>query len=601
ERNTLAFGAEDGAIDYYVIAGPAPKDVVRAYAWLTGTAPLPPRWALGFQQSRYSYGTAAEVRRIAAGLRGHRIPADAIYLDIGYQDRNRPFTVDRSAFPDLPGLVAELGAQGLHLVLITDLHIAHAPGQGYAPYDSGEAADAFVKNPDGSEFVGKVWPGPSVFPDFSRSAVRDWWGRQYAYFARIGVAGFWNDMNEPSVFDGPASTLPLDLVHRIDEPGFAPRQASHAEIHNVYGLLNSRATYEGLLKLRPDERPFVLTRASYAGGQRWAATWTGDNSSSWDQLNLATSMLVNLGLSGFAYAGDDIGGFAGAQPSPELLTRWFEVGAFQPIFRDHADNAKPAQEPWVGPARDLEIRRRYVEARYRLLPYLYALADEASRSGLPIMRPVFLEFPRAVAASARRNLGVRDQFMLGPDLLVAPAPTGESPAPYTVQLPGPGWTDYWSDARVSGDRVVETPTLERLPVYVRPGAIIPRQPLVQSTSQTPSGPLEIAVYPGPDCAGTLYDDDGISLAYRRGDYLRQRLRCTAAPGALTLDFAAREGRHRPWWHSIEVVVHGWDGAAPQATLDGRPVDARLDAATHRLTLVLPDPGGPARLVIGPGH
>ncbi|MDE2370366.1 MAG: glycoside hydrolase family 31 protein [Burkholderiales bacterium] len=601
ERNTLAFGAEDGAIDYYVIAGPAPKDVVRAYAWLTGTAPLPPRWALGFQQSRYSYGTAAEVRRIAAGLRDHRIPADAIYLDIGYQDRNRPFTVDRSAFPDLPRLVAELGAQGLRLVLITDLHIAHAPGQGYAPYDSGEAADAFVKRPDGSEFVGKVWPGPSVFPDFSRGAVRDWWGRQYAEFARIGVAGFWNDMNEPSVFDGPGSTLPLDLVHRIDEPGFAPRTATHAEMHNVYGMLNSRATFEGLLKLRPDERPFVLTRASYAGGQRWAATWTGDNSSSWDQLNLATSMLVNLGLSGFAYAGDDIGGFAGAQPSSELLTRWFEVGAFQPIFRDHADNAKPPQEPWVGPTRDLEIRRRYVEARYRLLPYLYALADEASRSGLPIVRPVFLEFPRQVAAAAKRDQGVRDQFMLGPDLLVAPATFGESPAPYTVQLPGPGWTDYWSGARVAGNRVVETPTLERLPVYVRPGAIIPRQPLVQSSGQTPSGPLEIAVYPGPDCAGTLYDDDGASLAYRRGDYLRQRLRCTAAPDALTLDFEAREGTHRPWWRRVEVVIHGWSGGVPRATLDGRAVDARFDAATQTLTLAMPDPGGPARLVVAGGR
>jgi alpha-glucosidase len=597
ERDTLAFGAEDGPIDYYVMAGPTPKDVVRAYAWLTGTAPLAPRWALGYQQSRYSYGSAAEVRRIAAGLRDHQVPADAIYLDIGYQDRNRPFTVDRLAFPDLPGLVAELKAQGLQLVLITDLHVARAPGQGYAPYDSGKAADAFVKSPDGSDYVGEVWPGPAVFPDFSRSAVRSWWGGLYADFARIGIAGFWNDMNEPSVFKGPGGTMPLDNLHRIEEPGFTPRTATHAEIHNVYGTLNTRATYEGLLGLKPDERPFVLTRAAYAGGQRWAATWTGDNSSSWDQLGLATSMLVNLGLSGFGYAGNDIGGFAGAQPAPELLTRWFQIGAFQPIFRAHADNDKPAQEPWVGDARQLDIRRRYVEARYRLLPYLYALADENSRSGLPIVRPVFLEFPLQVAATAQRHQGVRDQFMLGPDLLVAPATTGESHAAYAIPLPGPGWTDYWTGLRVDGARVVQTPTPDRLPVFVRPGAIIPRQPLVQHTREVPAGPLELAVYPGPDCTGTLYDDDGISLAYRRGDYLRQSLHCDLEHGELTLAFDPRQGTHRPWWRSIEVVVHGWSGSAPRATLDGRAVDAQADAATRTLRLALPDLPGAARLIV----
>ena len=422
----LALGAVGGPVDYYVIAGPAPKDVVRAYGWLTGVSPLPPRWALGFQQSRYSYGTEAEVRAIAGRLRSDRIPADALYLDIDYQDRNRPFTVDRQAFPDLGRLLGDLQRQQFHVVMITDLHIAAAPDQGYAPYDSGQALGAFVRRPDGATFVGEVWPGAAVFPDFSRTAVRDWWGELYAGLLQQGASGFWNDMNEPALFATRSKTLPLDTVHRIESAGFRPRDASHAELHNVFGMLNSQATYEGLLRLQPDQRPFVLTRASYAGGQRYAATWTGDNSSSWNHLSLAVAQQLNLGLSGFAYVGADVGGFTGAAPSPELLTRWLQVGAFNPVFRDHADKGKPAQEPWVGGEAQLAIRRRYIEERYRLLPYLYGLAEENSRSGLPIMRPVFLEYPQVLDGTDPSHQGVGAQFMLGPDLLVAPAPTAES-------------------------------------------------------------------------------------------------------------------------------------------------------------------------------
>lgn len=316
ERNVLAFGAEGGSVDYYVMAAAEPKAVVEAYAYLTGIAPLAPLWTLGFQQSRYSYGTDGEARAIARRLRSDRIPADALYLDIDYQDRNRPFTVSATAFPDLRRFIADLRQMDLRVVLITDLHVAAAPGQGYLPYDTGIAQQVFLRRPDGSPYVANVWPGPAVFPDFSRTHARDWWGGLYAGFLGAGASGFWNDMNEPAIFDVREKTMPLNVVHRIEEPGFAVRDASHAEMHNVYGMLNSRATYEGLLRLAPDRRPFVLTRASYAGGQRYAATWTGDNTSSWNHLRLSVSMLNNLGLSGFAYAGDDIGGFAGSGPSP---------------------------------------------------------------------------------------------------------------------------------------------------------------------------------------------------------------------------------------------------------------------------------------------
>jgi alpha-glucosidase len=334
--NELVMGSVDGPVDYYILYGPSTKQVMAAYAWLTGPTPLPPLWSLGYQQSRYSYMSQARVEEVAKRLRDDHIPADAIYLDIDYQDQNRPFTIDTKTFPDIPGLVKTLQAAGIRIVMITDLHIANAPNQNYAPYDSGTAQDRFVHNPDGSVYTGEVWPGPAVFPDFTQKSSRDWWGTLYTDFARIGIAGFWNDMNEPAIFKTPSKTMPIDTVHRIEEPGFKSRNATHAEIHNILGMQNVRATHDGLLKLRPNERPFVLTRAAFAGTQRYSATWTGDNSSTWNHLRLSTIMLKNLGMSGFSLAGADVGGYVG-DPSPELLTKWLEIAAFQPIDRDHTE------------------------------------------------------------------------------------------------------------------------------------------------------------------------------------------------------------------------------------------------------------------------
>ena len=585
ERDVLSFGAEGGAVDYYVIVEPSPKRVVEAYAFLTGPAPLAPLWSFGFQQSRYSYATEAEARAIADRLRHDHIPADALYLDIDYQHRNRPFTVSEAAFPDLGRFVSDLAAMDLRLVLITDLHIAHVVGEGYLPYDRGVAAGAFLKGADGKPYVANVWPGPAVFPDFSAAPVRAWWGALYADFVHAGVAGFWNDMNEPAVFDVRDKTMPLDVSHRIEEPGFTPRTATHAEMHNVYGMLNSRATYDGLLRLAPRQRPFVLTRATYAGGQRYAATWTGDNTSSWEHLRLSVSMLANLGVSGLGYAGADVGGFTGTGPPPDLLTRWIEIAAFTPLFRDHAGKGKPGQEPWVGGERHESIRRHYIEERYRLLPYLYSLAEEYSRTGVPLLRPVYLEFPEVLGRG--EGLGGSDgEFMLGPDLLIAPAPQGESPYPYSIALPSEGWYDYWTGKPVAGPKLSEAPVLEHLPVFVRPGAIIARQPLVESTRRRPDGALEIDVYPGPDCHGEIYLDDGISFDYRDGGFLRQALSCRLGKGVTTIEFGARTGSYRPWWSGIDLVLHGVTVAPLRARVGKRAVIGTYDAghATWRLTL-----------------
>jgi alpha-glucosidase len=565
EPQTLAFGSSGGPIDYYLIYGPGTSQVIEHYTDLTGRPPLPPLWALGFQQSRYSYMSAAEVKSIASRMRAEHLPADVIYLDIDYQDRNRPFTTNTRTFPDVPGLAKDLRSIGFRLIAITDMHIAAAAGQGYGPYDSGMAGDHFIKGPSGSLYVGEVWPGPSVFPDFTRSATRDWWGGLYQGFLSDGIAGFWNDMNEPAVFKTASKTMPLDNLHRIVEPGFAARTATHAEIHNIYGMENSRATYDGLRRLVPDERAYVLTRASFAGGQRYAATWTGDNTSSWNHLKLSVSMLLNLGLSGFAYSGSDVGGFVGA-PSADLMTRWIEIAAFTPYFRAHSAKDTPRKELWVDGPRHTAIRRRFIDERYRLLPYIYALADQNSRSGAPLMRPVFYEFPQMLNSPCEQSTS----FLLGEALLITPAPDLESPAPYEACLPQGVWYDYWSGKKIvsgpgadtgSPQRLNITPNFASLPVFIRAGSIIPRQPLVQSTAETPAGPLTLDVYPGENCHGILYEDDGHSMAFEHDGYLRQKIRCTARPDGVDVQFAAREGRFKPWWQQLAVRIHDWHGAA----------------------------------------
>jgi alpha-glucosidase len=613
DAETLTFGGPDGPIDYYFVNGPSLAEVTRRYAGLTGRAPLAPKWALGYQQSRYSYMSADEVREIARHLRADRVPTDVIWLDIDYQDRNRPFTTNPKTFPDLPGLVKDMEAEGIKLIAITDLHIAKAD-TGYAPYTTGKRIDAFVKNPDGSDYVAPVWPGDSVFPDFTTTKARTWWGTLYKGFLDAGVAGFWNDMNEPAIFNTATKTMPLDTVHRIDSDDFAARTADHREIHNVYGMQNTRATYDGLLALRPNERPFVMTRASYAGGQRYSVTWTGDNLATWDHLKLSVHQIINLGLSGFAYSAADVSGFAGG-PSPDLLTRWFEIGAFTPVFRDHSATGTPRVEPWVDGPDHLAIRRRFVEERYRLMPYFYALADQNSRLGDPIVRPVFYDYPSAASASCNQSMA----FTLGKALLIAPPPSLESPQTYDVCLPAGGWYDYWTGLRTgtpepttqgpiqsatqavptahsNGDRVRETPRLDRLPVFVRAGTILPRQPLVQSTAQTPSGPLMLDIYPGADCMGTLYEDDGTTLAYQRRGFLRQKVTCAMTPNGLSIAFDAREGSFKPWWSQVTVTVHGWTTAAT-ATVNGKRVASMVDSAGQTVAFTMAAPVKASTIVV----
>jgi len=370
--------------------------------------------------------------------------------------------------------------------------------------------------------------------------------------------------------------------------------------------------------IKPDTRPFILTRASYAGGQRYAATWTGDNSATWNHLRLTTSMLKNLGLSGFSLAGADVGGYAGT-PSAELLTKWIEIAAFQPLDRDHAEKGTGPHEPWANGPTQEAIRRRFIDTRYELLPYLYTVMEENIRTGLPLLRPLFLEFPDAAADHHPIDLDpdAGGEFMVGPDLLVAAPPFPDKANDYDAKLPSSGWYDFWTGDRVgqshappltdgqqpnSAARTFMStahihPDIASLPVFVRPGAILPIAPLVQSTGQRPEGPLKLRVFPGPNCAGELYQDDGTSFAYKQGNFLRMTFSCNVAKtnGTLAIHIGKPEGSYPAWWRQITVEVDGFSKRPLAVTVDGRTTS--FDPVSHSVKVLLTDDGNGMDVVV----
>jgi alpha-glucosidase len=559
-QRLLSFGAEGGELDYYFIDGPTPRDVVARYVQLTGKMPLPPRWALGYNQCRYSYYPESRVRLLADTFREKKIPADVIWLDIHYLDGYNPFTWDKTRFPDPGKMIGDLGRQGFKVVTIVDAHPKKQPG--WSVYDSGLAGDHYVKDKDGKVYEAPVWPsqaeknpGPSVFPDFSKKGARDWWGGLYKDLLDLGVAGIWNDMNEPAVFTpGPEKTMPLDNRH--DGEGVP---TDHREIHNVYGLLMTQSTYEGLKKLRPDSRPFVLTRATYSGGQRYSALWPGDNVSDWDDFRATIPMFANLGLSGFPFVGADIGGFADA-PTPELFTRWLQAGVFYPFMRTHTTFGTPEQEPWSYGLRHEEVNRRAIELRYQLLPHLYNLMEDASRTGAPVFRPLLYDYPEDPATWERDDL-----FLWGRDVLVAPV-LREGVTDREVYLPKGDWFDFWTGTRFTGGRGLRVPvTLDNIPIFVREGAFVFRQPTVQHTGEMPGQPLIVSVYPAAQSEASLYEDDGATQAYTKGQSMRRRFEQERDAAGVRVRVGAPEGAYRPAARDLVVRV---EGATPKRVLVG---------------------------------
>ena len=460
---TCELRMDGGPLRCWVVVG-TPARVLHGWTALTGAPAPPPSWALGPQHARWGFGTAREVRRIAAGYRERGLPLSALHLDIDHYDAHQVFTVDRESFPDLPGLAEELRADGVRLVSIVDPAVKAERGN--AVYDSGRAADAFVRDARGREVVGSVWPGDCVYPDFTSPGVRDWWGGLYAERLAQGFSGIWHDMNEPVSFApfGPYEnrTLPRSARHRLEGRG-----GDHREAHNIYALEMARAGFEGLRRLRPDERPFLFSRSGWAGMQRYGGTWSGDVASDWPGLRASLALVLGLGLCGVPYSGPDVGGWDGS-PSPELYLRWYQLGAYLPLFRTHAAIDAGRREPWEFGAPTLEHARAALAERERLHPYFVTLAQLAKLTGAPYARPLWWGAPED-----RALRDCEDTFLLGDALLVAPV-LEQGVERRTVRLPRGRWYDTFTGRAYEGPgQVLLDAPLSRIPVLARAGAVLP--------------------------------------------------------------------------------------------------------------------------------
>ncbi|MFB7635924.1 TIM-barrel domain-containing protein [Streptomyces sp. NPDC056149] len=457
---TCEVRVDGGPLRYWVLAG-TPARVLQGWTALTGAPALPPRWALGYQHARWGFGGADEVRRVVAGYRERGLPLSAVHLDIDHYDGHRVFTVDRERFPDLPGLAGELREQGVRLVSIVDPAVKAEPGN--AVYDGGAAVDAFVRDARGRVVRGVVWPGESVYPDFTDSRVRKWWGALYAERLAQGFAGFWHDMNEPVSFAAfGEATLPRSARHDLEGRG-----GDHREAHNVYGLAMAQAAFEGLCELRPGERPFLFSRSGWAGLQRYGGTWSGDVATGWPGLRASLALVLGLGLCGVPYSGPDVGGFSGV-PSPELYLRWFQLGAYLPLFRTHSALWAGRREPWEYGAEVAEHAAAALRERERLLPYFVTLGQLARLSGAPYVRPVWWNAPRDRALRE-----CEDAFLLGDALLVAPVLEAGA-VRRVVRLPRGRWYDTATGRAYDGPgRVWVAAPLSRIPVLARAGSVVP--------------------------------------------------------------------------------------------------------------------------------
>lgn len=536
------FTAEDGDLDYYFIHDESVSGIITAYTDLTGKTPMPPRWALGYQQCRYSYYPEKEVLRLADTFREKRIPADVIYLDIHHMEEFKVFSFDKKAFPNPAKLIKHLKQKGFKVVVILDPGIK--VDSNYRPYIDGRNKDLFLKYPDGENYEGKVWPGWCVFPDFTNPEVRDWWEQKLQFYIDAEVDGFWTDMNEPATW---GQTVP-DLV----QFHYEGQNANHKKARNVYGFQMARSTKNGQLKHQETLRPFVLSRSGFAGIQRYAAVWTGDNVASDEHMMAGVRLVNSLGLSGVSFSGYDIGGFVG-NTNPQLFARWITIATFCPLFRAHTMINSNASEPWAFGEEVEEIAKNYIRLRYKLMPLIYSAFYNSSKSGIPVVKSLSIDysFDDIVYHGAFEN-----QFLFCDNLLVMPV---ESHKQITkIYLPQGDWYHLFTGERYEGNQEMlwECP-LEYLPVFVKSGAILPMQSATNHAEDPHDGQLNVHIYRGQGKSRQLvYEDDGKSMAYQKGEFSKILFIMDFGSNTLSIDefssgFASK-------FHTANIYFHGFN-------------------------------------------
>ena len=531
----VRFESEGPAFRVFIIERNSPAEVLQCLGQLSGTMEMPPLWSLGFHQCRHSYVPDTWAMQIADTFREKQIPCDVIWMDIIYMDGYRIFTFSPKEMPNPKAFNDYLHQKNFKSVFMID------PGvkvdSAYFVDQQGVAGNYYVKKPNGENFVGRVWPGDCHFPDFTREEVRTWWSSLYKDFMATGIDGVWNDMNEPSVFDGPDGSMPEDCLHGLadaDKSG-----STHLRYHNIYGYNMVRATRQGILQANPDKRPFVLSRANFLGGQRYAATWTGDNASTWEHMKASIPMTLNMGLTGQAFNGPDIGGFA-RDCNAELLAHWTAIGVYFPFVRNHCSLEEVQQEPWAFGEKVEQVCRTAINRRYRLLPYVYTLFREASQTGMPVMRPVFMSDTQDNSLRSEQQA-----FMLGADLLIVPR-WAEKPA-----LPKGNWKKFTMEQGDDGYQAQ---------LSLREGAVLPLANLCQNTEEYRTDSLTLLV--NLDSKGTalgrLYEDAGDGFGYRNGDYADYELKAKTEGKMLTVSLLQKAGhrKHPARWLRIGQLVNG---------------------------------------------
>jgi alpha-glucosidase len=543
-RNVTSFWAQGGEMNYYFIYGPQMEDVVKNYTDLTGKPhALPPLWALGFHQCKWSYYPEANVKEVTNTFRDLKIPCDAIYLVIDYMDGFRCFTWDKNYFPDPKRMVKELEDDGFKTVVIIDPGIKIDAD--YLVFKEGLDKDYFCKRADGPYMKGKVWPGECYFPDYTNPEVREWWSSLFKELIEdIGVKGVWNDMNEPAVMDVPNKSFPDDVRHDYDG-----NPCSHRKAHNIYGTQMARATYHGLKKYAYPKRPFVITRSAYSGAQRYTSTWMGDNVATWEHLAIANNQAQRMAMSGFSFAGSDIGGFA-EQPQGELFTRWIQLGVFHAFCRVHSSGDHGDQEPWVFGEEVTDIVRKFVELRYQLLPYLYTAFWKYINDGTPILKSLVLYDQEDTATHYRS-----DEFVYGEQMLICPIqePNAKGRRMY---VPKGKWYNFWTDELVEGGKEMWVEAeLDSMPIFIKEGAVIPKYPVQQYVGEKKFDDITLDLYykEGKE-SSKLYDDAHDGYDYKKGRFSLRTFKVTGKKDELIIQQHKR-GDFNADYTKFNIVFH----------------------------------------------
>ncbi|WP_369765031.1 glycoside hydrolase family 31 protein [Flavobacterium sp. WC2429] len=558
-RNVTSFWAEGGEMNYYFIYGPQMQDVVTTYTDLTGKPELPPLWALGYHQCKWSYYPESNVKDVAAKFRELQIPCDAIYLDIDYMEGFRCFTWNKEYFPDPKRMVAELAEDGFKTVVIID------PGikidKEYAVYKEALDKDYFCKRADGPYMKGKVWPGECNFPDYTNPEVREWWAGLFKELvSEIGVKGVWNDMNEPAVMEVPNKTFPMDVRHDYDG-----NPCSHRKAHNIYGTQMARATYHGVKRFAYPKRPFVITRSAYAGSQRYTSSWTGDNVATWEHLWVANIQVQRMSISGMGFTGSDIGGFA-EQPSGELYARWIQLGVFHPFCRTHSSGDHGDQEPWAFDDEVIDITRKFVSLRYQLLPYLYTMFYQYIEEGIPMLKPL-VYFDQDDIQTHYRN----DEFVFGNQILVCPI-LEPNAIGRRMYIPKGEWYNYWTNKIVKGGKEMWVDThFDEIPVFVKAGSMIPKYPVQQYVGELEFDELTLDLYykKGKE-KSVVYEDAQDGYDYKKGRYSFLTFRVTGKEKELNIQ-QHKEGKYDTNYSKYKINLIGLPFKVKSIEIDNEEV------------------------------